>query len=101
MGTPAGCEQGNRGWRKDPMGPWTLAAHGGCTFERLSISFFYLCFLLLLPSAPTASASRPGRGNGIAAARLGLTTARLDARAILEWTLARECRRHIRNGKLA
>ena len=42
MGTPAGCEQGNRGWRKDPMGPWTLAAHGGRTFERLSISFSFV-----------------------------------------------------------
>ena len=41
MRTPARCEQGDHGRRKNPMGPWTLDAHGGCTFERLSISFSF------------------------------------------------------------
>ena len=42
MRTPARCEQGDHGRRKDPMGPWTLAEFGECTFEQLSILLLFL-----------------------------------------------------------
>ena len=51
MRAPARCEQGDHGRRKDPMGPWTLAEHGECTFEKLSISLSFL-FSFAFVSSP-------------------------------------------------
>ena len=42
MRAPARCEQGDHGRRKDPMGPWTLAEFGECTFEQQSILLLFL-----------------------------------------------------------
>ena len=51
MRASARCEQGDHGRIKDLMGPWTLAAHGGCTFESLSILFSF-SFSFALVSSP-------------------------------------------------